>query len=408
VMGVGGRGVQLIRHLVKRSDVRIKYICDADTSRYARAAEIVIEDHGYKPKFVQDFREMLADPEIDAIVNATSDHWHALATIMACQAGKDVYVEKPLSLTIWDGRKMVEAARKYKRIVQVGTQMRSCPYLYKAADYIQSGKLGDIYLARAFNMLHNQPIVTRDPEPVPDGLDYDLWCGPAPRLPYRPGRWWWGRNDFYLGQIVGDLVHQLDGLRCILGEKYPKTVSHAGGVYHFKDGREQPDSQFVTYEYDDLTLITESALWTPYMHKTPGNVRNMDQFPDWRFGATRVEICGTKGIMFFGRHGAGWQVYDSGKGFKKNNIVAEEHGRRGGDNHIENFVNCVRTREMPNADVEEVHVSTALCHMGKISHRVGNRKLTFDAKTETFPGDDEANKHLRMKYREPWVIPDKV
>jgi len=202
VMGVGGRGVSLIRHLVKRSDIKIKYICDANTRQYDRPAEIVTEDHGYKPKFVQDFRKMLADTEVDAVINATSDRWHALGTIMACQAGKDVYTEKPLSHSIWDGRKMVEAARKYERVVQVGTQNRSAPCLKKAREYVQSGKLGDIKLVRVFNMEKLDPIEKSEEAPVPEGLDYDLWCGPSPMLPYRPGHWWKGLWDFYTSCLL--------------------------------------------------------------------------------------------------------------------------------------------------------------------------------------------------------------
>jgi len=169
IMGVGGRGRALLGSLVKRSDVYIKYICDADTRRYGPAAEIVMEDHDYKPKFVQDFRKMLEDKEVDAVVVATSDRWHALATIMACQAGKDVYVEKPQSMSIWDGRKMIEAARKYKRVVQVGMQTRSAPYVDKAIEYIRSGKLGEVKLARVYLMQQGWAYQLPPVQPVPEG-----------------------------------------------------------------------------------------------------------------------------------------------------------------------------------------------------------------------------------------------
>jgi len=417
IMGVGGRGVQLIRHLMKRSDVNIKYICDADTRRYGRAAEIVIEEHGYKPKFVQDFREMLKDSEVDAVVNATSDRWHALGTIMACQAGKDVYVEKPLSLSIWDGRKMVEAARKYKRIVQVGIQTRSGPAIENAVEYIRSGKLGNIYLARVFNMMLHSPISKTKEAQVPEGLDYDLWCGPSPMLPYRPGRWWQGLWDFYCGAIPGDLAHQMDVVRYLIGKTYPDTVSHSGGVFYLKDGREQPDTQFATYEFGNLTLLSESALWMPYMHKIPGSVRDSDQFPNWPFTSTKVEIYGTEAFMYFGRHGGGWQVYAAKKassgggwqtGTQENELIASEYSRQGTDNNIENFISCIHSRKKPKADVEEAHLSTLLCHLANISYRVGNRKLKFDGKTETFLDDAEANRYLKANYRKPWVIPDEV
>ncbi len=419
IMGVGGRGVQLIRHLVKRSDIHIKYICDADTRRYGRAAEVVIEDHGYKPKFEQDFREMFADSEVDAVVNATSDRWHALGTIMACQAGKDVYSEKPLSLSIWDGRKMVEAARKYKRIVQVGIQTRSGPAIENAVEYIRSGKLGDIYLARVYNMMLHSPMAKTEEAPVPDGLDYDLWCGPSPMLPYRPGNWHRGLWDFYCGAIPGDLAHQMDVVRYLIGRKYPDTVSHSGGVFHLKDGREQPDTQIATYEFSgDLTLVSQSTLWTPYIHKIPGTVRDSDQFPYWPFTSTKVEICGTKGFMYFGRHGGGWQVYEAmktardGGGWQQssqeNEVTAQEYSRQGTDNNFENFISCMHSRKIPKADVEEAHLSTLLCHLANISYRVGNRKLKFDGNTETFLNDTEANKYLKANYRHPWIVPDKV
>jgi predicted dehydrogenase len=411
IMGVGGRGRALLTSLVKRSDVMIKYICDADTRSYGPAAEIVIEGHDYKPKFVQDFRKMLDDPEVDAIIIATSDRWHALATIMACQAGKDVYVEKPLSLSIWDGRKMVEAARKYRRIVQVGTQSRSAPYTEKAAEYIRSGKLGDVHLARVFLMQESGPIQVADVQPVPEGLDYDLWCGPSPMLPYRPGVWFWRLWDFYVGYIMADMIHQIDLARYLIGKDYPETVCSAGGVYHFDDGREQPDTHFATFEYDKLTLLFEASLWSPYMHRIV-NLKDQSKFPDWPFCATKVEICGTKGFMCFGRHGGGWQVFEGDARVSQSKAVVSEPAvlKFGSiiDAHFEDFVNCIRTRKKPKADVEEVHRSMVLCHLANISYRVGNRKLKFDGATEKFVDDVEADRYLKANYRKPWVVPDQV
>lgn len=408
IMGIGGRGVQLIGYLMKRSDIRIKYISDADTRRYDNAAEVVVEGHGYKPEFVQDFRKMLDDSEVDAIVNATSHRWHALGTIMACQAGKDVYVEKPLSLSIWDGRKMVEAARKYKRVVQVGTQTRSAPATEDAVEYISSGKLGDIYLARVFFMISSGPIRKSEEAPVPKGLNYDLWCGPSPMLPYRPGQWWRGLWDFWCGDIPDNVVHQMDVVRYLIGKTYPDTVSNSGGVFHLNDGREQPDTQLATYEFGKLTLLSETALWTPYMHKTPASIRDSDQFPNWPFNNQKVEICGTEAFMYFGIVGGGWQVYAARKGTEENELIASKYSRQGNDEHLENFISCVRNRKKPNADVEEAHISTLLCHIANISYRVGNRKLKFDGKTETFLDDAEANKYLKANYRKPWIIPENV
>jgi predicted dehydrogenase len=411
IMGVGGRGRALLTSLVKRSDVKIKYICDADTRCYGPAAEIVIEGHDYKPEFVQDFRKMLDDPEIDAIIIATSDRWHALATIMACQAGKDVYVEKPLSLSIWDGRKMVEAARKYRRIVQVGTQSRSAPYTEKAAEYIRSGKLGDIHLARVFLMQESGPIQVAEVQPVPEGLDYDLWCGPSPVLPYRPGVWFWRLWDFYVGYIMADMIHQIDLARYLIGRDYPETVCSAGGVYHFDDGRQQPDTHFATFEFDKLTLLFEASLWSPYMHRIV-LLKDQSKFPDWPFCATKVEICGTRGFMCFGRHGGGWQVFEGDAGVRQSKaVVSEPSELKFGsiiDVHFEDFVSCIRTRKKPKADVEEVHRSMVLCHLANISYRVGNRKLKYDGATERFVNDAEADKYLKANYRKPWIVPDEV
>lgn len=411
IMGVGGRGRALLQSLVKRSDVEIKTICDADTRLYGPAAEIVMEGHDRKPRFVQDFRKMLEDPQVDAIVIATSDRWHALGTIMACQAGKDVYVEKPLSLSIWDGRKMVEAARKYNRVVQVGTQSRSAPYTDKAAEYIRSGKLGDVYLARVFLMQESGPIHVADVQPVPEGLDYDLWCGPSPMLPYRPGVWFWRLWDFYVGYIMADMIHQVDLARYLIDKKYPDTVCNAGGVYQFDDGREQPDTQFATFEFGKLTLLFEGSLKAPYMHRIV-HLQDQTKFPDWPFSATKVEICGTKGFMCFGRHGGGWQVFEGDSRTRQSKAaVSEPATHKFGsiiDLHFDDFVNCIRTRKKPKADVEDVHLSMSLCHLANISYRVGNRKLKFDGKTETFVDDSEANKYLRANYRKPWVVPEHV
>jgi predicted dehydrogenase len=411
IMGVGGRGRALLTSLVKRSDVEIKYICDADKRCYGPAAEIVMEAHDYKPKFVQDFRKILDDPEIDAIIIATSDRWHALATIMACQAGKDVFVEKPLSLSIWGGRKMVEAARKYNRVVQVGTQSRSAPYTDKALDYIRSGKLGEVRLARVFLMQESGPIGVPGVQPVPEGIDYDLWCGPSPMLPYRPGRWFWRLWDFYVGYIMADMIHQIDLVRYLIGKKYPETVCNAGGVYHFDDGRQQPDTQFTTLEFGKLTMLFEASLWSPYMHRIV-HLQDKSKFPDWPFSATKIEICGTRGFMCFGRHGGGWQVFEGDPRVRESKaVVSEPAAVKFGsiiDAHFEDFVNCIRTRQKPKSDVEEVHYSMALCHLANISYRVGNRKLRYDGATEKFVNDAEADKYLRANYRKPWVVPEKV
>ncbi|HUV64643.1 MAG TPA: Gfo/Idh/MocA family oxidoreductase [Sedimentisphaerales bacterium] len=404
VMGLGGRGTQLAEKFAQRSDVEIAYLCDADTRRFARAREAVEEAQNKRTKLVQDFRKILDDGSVDVVINATPDHWHGLGTIMACQAGKDVYVEKPMAHNIWEGGKMIEAARKYKRVVQVGMQSRSAPYTKKAKEYIESGKMGDIHVVRVFNMMQHPKQKEVADQPVPEGFDYDMWCGPAPKLPYNPSRRWLNQWEYSCGPIPGDAVHQLDLARYLLNDiPCPKAVSHAGGVCSLKDRRETPDTQLALFDYGELTLMLEAALWTPYMKKTSADIRDSDRFPNWPFSSTKVEILGTEGFMYFGRHGGGWQAYDA-----QGELVRSEYGRQADKEHQDNFIECIRTRKKANADVEVGYQTVLLCHMANISYRVGNQRLEFDPQTQTFTNCDQANKYLKREYRAPWIVPETV
>ena len=403
IMGLGGRGTFLTERLARRSDVEIVYLCDVNTRQFGRAAEEVRSRQDTRPKMIQDFRKMLDDQTLDAIVNATPVHWHALGTIMACQAGKDVYVEKPLSMTLWEGRQMVEAARKYDRIVQAGMQNRSAPYFKKALDYVQTDALGDIHLVRVFNMMKHGPSPKGSEEQVPRGFDWNMWCGPSEKTPYSPGRWWLNQWEYNVGGILDDQVHQLDAARALIDRIAPQTINHDGGVHYFNDGREISDTQMVTYTFDNqLTMMAESSLWTPYMRKTPMSVRDSDSFPEWPFNSTRIEIFGTERFMYFGRHGGGWQVYNNDQ-----ELVESHYGRQTTDEHLADWLNCIRSREKPTGDVEKAHYSTSLGHLANISYRAGNKKLKFDPDTEK-TDDPEANKYLKKDYREPWVVPEKV
>jgi predicted dehydrogenase len=307
---------------------------------------------------------------------------------------------------------MIEAARKYKRVVQVGMQTRSAPYAKEAAEQVRAGKLGNVHLIRVFMMMQHPMMNPGSVQPVPDGFDYDLWCGPAPKLPYNPSRSWLNFWEYSCGPIPGDAIHQLDLARTLFADKpYPETVAHTGGVRALRDGREIPDTQLALFDYGDpsassgqaFTLLFESALWTPYLKKVPMPLRDRDLFPDWPFYSMRIEVLGTKGFMYLGRHGGGWQIYDAdGK------VTDFRHGRQGDKWHQDNFIQCIRTREKPNADVEQGHYSALLCHMANISYRTGNRKLAFDPKTETFPDAPEANQYLKRPYRDPWIVPDQV
>ena len=404
VMGLGGRGRQLAQMFAARDDAEVAWLCDVDARRFARAKESVAEAQGRDPRTVQDFRRVLDDKSVDVLVNATPDHWHGLGTILACQAGKDVYVEKPLAHNLWEGRKMIEAARKYNRVVQVGTQSRSAPYVREAVERVKAGSLGDVHVIRVFNMMKHPKRQPGSEQPVPEGLDYDMWCGPAPKPPYNPRRYWLNEWEYSCGPIAGDAIHQLDLARMLMGDKaYPDTVAHVGGVRALTDGRETPDTQLALYEYGDLTLVFEAALWTPYVKKIPQATRNSDQFPNWPFCSTRIEVLGTDGFMYLGRHGGGWEIRDSdGK------VTGSLFGRQADREHQDDFLECVRTRSRPNADVEQGHYSTLICHLANISYLTGNRKLAFDPTTETFPDAPEANRHLKRSYREPWVVPEQI
>jgi predicted dehydrogenase len=404
-MGLGGRGTALLGMFAARPDVEIAYLCDPDSRRFDYARKVVEGAQNKPGKFVQDFRRVLDDPAVEVLVNATPDHWHALGTILACQAGKHVYVEKPMAHNLRESRKMLEAARKYNRVVNVGMQTRSAPYAKAARDFVQSGKLGEIRLVRVYNLMQHPRQQLGSEQPVPAAFDYDLWCGPAAKLPYIPSRYWLNMAEYSCGPIPGDAVHQLDLARYVMGDPpAPKSVSHSGGIYVLQDGRDTPDTQLATYEYDGFTLLFQGALWTPYMKKIPQVVRDNDLFPEWPFCATKIEILGSKAFMYLGRHGGGWQVFD-----ENHEVIEQAYGRQGDRPHIENFLQCVRSGARPNADVEQGHLSVMLSHLANAAWSAGNRKLAFDAQTESFPELPEANRFLkRASYRAPWTIPDSV
>ena len=404
IMGVGGRGTRLTDFLLRRDDIEVAYVCDVDSRRFAPVLEVLDEHGAPRPTLVEDFRRILDDPAVDALVNATPDHWHALGTVLACRAGKDVYVEKPLAHDIVEGRRMVEAARKYERVVQVGTQTRSAPYVEKARQYIRDGGLGEVRLVKVFNQMKHDPRPRGPEKPVPAGLNWDLWCGPAPCPPYSPGRWWFDRWDYSCGPIFGDAIHQLDLARRLLDLGAPRSVQQTGHVHHMSADCETPDTQVATFEFDGVTLLFESALWMPYQKKIPNTIRDADRFPDWPFCSTRVEVYGTRGQMLFGRQGGGWQVF----GADDLEPVAQEYGRQADSRHLEDFVTAVRNRTTPAADVEEGHLSTLLGHLANISYRVGNRQLFFDPVSETFTNSEDANRLLDRTYREPWLMPNEV
>jgi predicted dehydrogenase len=381
VMGVGGRGTFLTQLFASRPDVEIAYVCDVNAKRLPEAVKVVVDKKGKPPKTTGNFQRILEDKGVDALVCATPDHWHALATVLA--------------------------ARKYNRVVQVGMQNRSSSYGKSARELIQSGKFGSIHLVRVFNMLNRDPVERTPDSAPPEGFDWDMWVGPGPLRPYNPmyfRRVFW---DFNGGLITDDGVHQLDLARMVLGVSFPKAVHHAGGRLFFNDIAEIPDTTIATYDYGHLRLVFEQTWWTPYMKKPTDAVReNPNKFPDWfPFDSTRIEIYGREGLMLLERHGGGWELYD-GEG-RRISTDKQNHSAMQAA-HVENFVGCILSRKRPNADVEEGHISAALCHMANISYRLGDRKLVFDSAKEAFADDNEANRYLKRTYRAPWVMPESV
>lgn len=408
LIGAGGRGTQVILSMQKCvQGVEVKYVCEVDEERGGRAIDELEKQQGKRPVRINDMRKAFDDRDIDAVVICTPEHWHALATIRACQAGKDIYVEKNISLTISEGRKMIEAAAKYKRIVECGFQNRSAPYNIHAKEYIQSGKLGGIALIKAYCMLPgNKPWILKEDEPAPEGLDWDQWLGPAPLVPYNVSRHK-GYNEFWAyscGLPLADCCHVIDLARMVLGDpEHPQSVYCAGGRVLYDDKREIPDNQSITYDFGGIPITVEASIYGEYLSKARPEVRYGDLFPNWPFNSDRMEIYGTEGMMYLGRHGAGWQVLG-----KNSEVIAQEYGYFPDEAHQQDFIDCIRTRKIPNSNIEQGHKSATLVHLANLSYRIGKKQLFFDGKTEKVTNSDEANEISKGTYREKYRIPDIV
>jgi len=357
----------------------IKTFCDIDDAILAKTGAQLQEAQGKRPDFVKDFRRVLDDKDIDGVIIATPDHWHANITI------------PPLSQTIHEGHLMRDAARKYNRVVQVGTQRRSMEHFKSAVEYVASGKLGKICLIKAW-MCQVRDTIGNPPDGTPPaGADYDVWLGPAPKRPFNPNRFhynWRFFWDYGNTELGNQGVHMLDvamwAIEAMRGLDHclPKRVSGASGIYWLNDAKEVPDTQVLTYDYGDFMLAWEL-----------------------RSFAQHHPVEGTEGATaFYGTDAAlvadddeGWTVYDKrGK--------AAEHVKPSGGSHEKNFLECMKSRKRPNADVELGRLSTTICHLGNIVTRLG-RDVKFDPKTETFGDDREANAYLTKEYREGYGLP---
>jgi predicted dehydrogenase len=417
-VGIGFIGCGLIglRHIADFKEIpaaSLNAVCDIYKPRIEQAKV----NCGSNPAGYQDFRKLLEDKNVDAVVISTPDHWHALQSIMACAAGKDVYVEKPMTLFVREGRWMTSAARKYKRVCLVGTQGRSGSHIPEAMKLMREGAAGKIHSVRFSAYRNISPGFGRPADcPPPEGLDYDLWLGPAPGRPYNPNRvlyhfrWFW---DYSGGQMTNLGAHDLDLVHYLLGVKAPKTVFSAGGRYALEDNGETPDTQDAIWEYPGF--VAEGSF------REAGGSRS-------RGGSTAsslagVQFCGTKGILAVSRGSFEYApdmkiVPESAippwsdppghpQAAKAAPVPYGEPMRVTGDSpepmgrHARHWLECIKSRQRPVADVEDGHEVSVACHLANISMKLG-RKLTWDAARETVVGDKEATAMLERPYRKPW------
>ena len=385
VVGLMGcaRGRALVTTFAKQEGVEVKYVCDVDSARAGSCADLVAGAVGKKPEAVTDFRRILDDAGVDALLCAAPNHWHAPATILGCAAGKHVYVEKPCSHNPHEGELMVAAARKHNKAVQVGTQRRSSEGTQLAIKKVLDGKIGRVYLVRSWYSSARGSIGVGKPAPVPTELDYELWQGPAPRRPYLDNlvhynwhwRWHWGN-----GELGNNGVHTLDLCRWGLGVDFPIRVTSSGGRYHFQDDQETPDTQTVCYEFPGGRSITWQGLSCN---------RRKSGF---------VTFYGDQGTLELESNGS-HVVYDLGD----RELDRFKSSSQGDVEHVVDFLTAIRTQQVRklNCEIEEGHKSTLLCHLGNIAQRTG-RTLTCDAANGHILNDPDAMALWRREYAKGW------
>jgi predicted dehydrogenase len=440
-IGVKGRGLEHLSQWLKMPDVEVAAICDIDENVIQSAVDKIQKSSGKKPTYYKDLRKLFEDKSIDAISVATCNHWHTLAGLWAVQAGKHAYVEKPMSHNVWEGRKLVEAAKKYGKIVQVGTQCRSETGMRAAIDFLHSGKLGQVKLARGFCYKRRPSIKFTKEEPVPAGVDYDLWLGPAPVRPFTKNRFhynWHWHWDYGNGDLGNQGVHQVDIARWGLKKnELPKVAISVGGRLGYEDDGETPNTQIVFLDYGDSQLIFE--------------VRGLETDKYFAHGEKQVGVL--IGDVFECTDGfLAITTYSSGVAYSPKGDVIQKFGGGKDDDHFRNFIDAIKANkpESQNANSTEGHLSAALCHLGNISYRMGTpqplthkepfgryedanetfsrmvahlkennvnldsskfmlgKTIMVDTKTETLVGDPEASKLLTREYRKPFVVPENV
>jgi predicted dehydrogenase len=403
VMGVNGRGRSHLSAYRTIENTQVTTVCDVDSRLFAPCAKWFDSNDLPEPKFEQDIRKVLEDKDVDVISMATPNHWHALATIWACQAGKDVYVEKPMTHNVYEGFKVVDAAEKYKRIVQHGTQLRSNPGFIEGINELNNGLIGDVYMARCVCYKWRPSIGKGRPGPAPEGLDWDIWQGPAKEEPFMLNEqgegiyvhyywhWVWAYGN---GDIGNQGVHQLDAARWGLGVEVPYRVASMGGMFLWDDAKE-------------VYNVSSSS----FMFKGPDGKDKMMTL-EVRPWSTNDEAGGRSfGVIFYGSEG--WMTFPNYTGYKaykgRDNELIKEASDGSDLNHYRNFVECVRSRDAGalTANALEGHLSSALSHYALTGARV-NRVLEIDTATGWVKNDDEANSQLTREYREPYVVPEVV
>ena len=409
-IGLGNRGDQDHDAFLEYGDNQTVAVCDLRDDYM----DFAIKKSRATPKKYQHYRALLDDKNVDAVVIATPDHWHALMFIDACNAGKDVYVEKPLSLTVVEGRKMVEAAERTKRVSQVGTQRRSTAPLIEAAKFVRAGGIGHVTVARSNHIDNQWPRGIGDPANTapPNEKEWDEWLGPAPKVPYNRNRSYYKFRWFYDysgGQLTNYGVHNVDMIRWALGLDYPRRVTALGGKYVMQDNREIPDTLEVIWEYDGGTLMTFSHYEASAAALNPPRAE--------------IELRGTKGVMYL--MGGRWQVVPealtdldffartpldrvSERAYRPSHKPAIEpvssgKGVESTPSHARNFLDCIKSRQKCNADVLIGHISTATTLLGNIAHKT-HTMLEWDGKAERFTNSEAANRLLQYKYRAPYKL----
>ncbi len=396
VIGLAGMGWSNLQSILKVPGVECAALCDVDSNVLNERAAETEKLTGKKPALYADFRKMLEQKDIDAVIIATPDHWHCLQMVYACQAGKDVYCEKPLGNSIEECNIMLKAARRYDKVVQVGQWQRSDPHWMDSVKYLREGHLGRIRLVKAWSYVGWKGEIPVLPNSsVPAGVDYDMWLGPAPKTPFNRNRfhftwrWFWE----YAGGLMTDWgVHLLDYGLFGMDQYVPGAISSTGGKYAFPDdAMETPDTQVATYDFGDFGLV-----W------------------DHTIGIYGANYGRGHGVAFIGEHGTlvvdrgGWEVIpeSSGYGVKEGlaPIPVQKSTGRGLDLHMENFIDSIKTRKRPNADIEIGAHIARFAHLGNIAYRLG-RKLDWDGENQSFVNDPEANALAEPEYRAPWELP---